>query len=133
MRYSLAVAVVPLVMALAPPAMAFDCGRASTIVEKAICAEPALKSLDARMEAAYAEAKSLSSKPEQKMLARSQKAWIAERETGCASAGCRIEFLYREVDPGAPRPARRAAGERTWKRWPDHSRVHRAGGNRDPV
>ena len=87
MRYSLAVAVVPLVMALAPPAMAFDCGRASTIVEKAICAEPALKSLDARMEAAYAEAKSLSSKPEQKMLARSQKAWIAERETGCASAG----------------------------------------------
>lgn len=64
----------------AAPASAFDCSKASTDVEKAICADPSLKKLDDALGAAYAEVKAQSTKQEQKMLARSQKRWIAGRE-----------------------------------------------------
>jgi uncharacterized protein YecT (DUF1311 family) len=65
---------------LATPALAFDCSQASTAVEKAICADPQLKRLDGQLSDAYAAVKAASSPAEQKMLARSQKRWIAERE-----------------------------------------------------
>jgi uncharacterized protein len=61
-------------------ALAFDCGKAATDVEKAICADPQLKRLDGQLADAYAAVKASSSPAEQKMLARSQKRWIAERE-----------------------------------------------------
>lgn len=67
-------------LTLAMPAFAFDCGKASTDVEKAICADPQLKQLDGRLSDAYAAVKAASTPAEQKMLARSQKRWIAERE-----------------------------------------------------
>jgi uncharacterized protein len=61
-------------------ALAFDCSKASTDVEKAICADPQLKRLDGQLGDAYAAVKAVSAPQEQKMLARSQKRWIAERE-----------------------------------------------------
>lgn len=64
----------------ATPALAFDCGKAATAVEKAICADPQLKRLDDELADAYAAVKAASTPAEQKMLARSQKRWIAERE-----------------------------------------------------
>ena len=64
----------------ATSASAFDCSQASTAVEKAICADPQLKRLDAQLSDAYAAVKAASTPQEQKMLARSQKRWIAERE-----------------------------------------------------
>jgi uncharacterized protein len=67
-------------LALTAPALAFDCTKATTAVEKAICADPQLKTLDAQLADAYAAVKSVSAPAEQKMLARSQKRWIAERE-----------------------------------------------------
>ena len=67
-------------LTLATPAFAFDCGKASTAVEKAICADPQLKRLDAELSDAYAAVKAASTPQEQKMLARSQKRWIGERE-----------------------------------------------------
>jgi uncharacterized protein len=67
-------------LTLATPAFAFDCAKATTDVEKAICADPQLKTLDDQLAAAYAAVKSASTPAEQKMLARSQKRWIAERE-----------------------------------------------------
>ncbi len=67
-------------LALTTPAFAFDCAKATTDVEKAICADPQLKTLDDQLAAAYAAVKSASTPAEQKMLARSQKRWIAERE-----------------------------------------------------
>lgn len=73
------------VIALMPQqAHAFDCKKASTEVEKAICADPALVKLDDRMSAAYAEAKAGFEAKDQKMLARSQKRWLTWRE-GCSS------------------------------------------------
>lgn len=67
-------------LTLATPALAFDCAKATTAVEKAICADPQLKQLDARLSEAYAAVKASSMPAEQRMLARSQKRWIAERE-----------------------------------------------------
>lgn len=68
-------------LALLPaPALAFDCTKAKTPVEKAICAEPALKRLDDDLSTAYAALKAKLGVPEQKMLAAAQKRWIARRE-----------------------------------------------------
>ena len=66
--------------ALSHPAAAFDCAKASTAVETAICADPDLKRLDDKLSEAYGVVKAASSKAEQKMLARSQKRWITSRE-----------------------------------------------------
>lgn len=75
----------PLLAILLQPALAFDCGKAKTAVEKAICATPALKSLDDELSAAYAEVKAAFPPAEQKMLVRSQRRWIARRES-CGEA-----------------------------------------------
>ncbi len=97
------------------PALAFDCSKAATDVEKAICADPQLKRLDDRLADAYAAVRSASSPADQKMLARSQKRWIAEREycggddTGIAACVAgktkdRLGLLLGtpESGPGAP-------------------------------
>lgn len=67
------------------PALAFDCGKAKTVVEKAICATPELKALDDDLAAAYADVKAELPPSEQKMLVRSQRRWITRRET-CGEA-----------------------------------------------
>lgn len=97
------------------PAFAFDCGKAATDVEKAICADPQLKRLDGQLADAYAAVKAASTPQEQKMLARSQKRWIAEREycsgddagvAACVAAKTkdRLSLLLGapESGPGAP-------------------------------
>lgn len=79
-RYALAA----LAFIIAPnAAQAFDCAKASTKVERAICADPALKDLDDIMSAAYGEVRSASSASERKMLALAQKRWLAARESQC--------------------------------------------------
>ena len=78
--YGSLILLAPLLAGATPPAFAFDCTKAATEVEKAICAAPALKQLDDELAAAYAAVKAASSPDAQKMLARSQKRWISERE-----------------------------------------------------
>jgi uncharacterized protein YecT (DUF1311 family) len=73
-------------MLVAGPAQAFDCAKAATAVEKAICGEDALKLLDERMSQAYGVVRKLSTEAERPMLARSQKAWIRERESNCPTS-----------------------------------------------
>jgi uncharacterized protein len=75
-------AVVALLFAGPLEAQAFDCSKASTEVETAICGNAELKTLDDALANAYAQVKSMSSAAEQKMLVRSQKRWITTRE-GC--------------------------------------------------
>lgn len=69
-----------LLLFAASPAFAFDCASATTDVEKAICASPQLLRLDAQLSDAYAAVRSVSSPDQRRMLTRSQKRWIAERE-----------------------------------------------------
>lgn len=75
----------PLLACFLQPALAFDCGKASTAVEKAICATPALKTLDDDLAAAYADVKAALPQAEQSMLVRSQRRWIERREN-CSGA-----------------------------------------------
>jgi uncharacterized protein YecT (DUF1311 family) len=69
-----------IVMSLPNPAAAFDCAKASTAVEKAICQDPAAKRLDDELGATYAALRASLAEPEQKMLVMSQKRWIGRRE-----------------------------------------------------
>ena len=76
-----------LLLAFTSEAQAFDCAKASTEVETAICADPDLKALDDAMSTAYGEVRAASSSAERKMLALSQKRWLANRESQCAADG----------------------------------------------
>lgn len=65
---------------LALPASAMDCAKAAQPVEKRICASPALRAADARMNSAYTGA--LKAAPDvaiRDMLVRSQRRWIDAR------------------------------------------------------
>jgi uncharacterized protein len=73
-------------LGLATPALAFDCAKAQTKVEVAICADPALMDQDRALSAAYDNVKSYSTDAERVMLQLSQRAWIDGRETDCADA-----------------------------------------------
>jgi uncharacterized protein YecT (DUF1311 family) len=75
-----------LILPVAGEAQAFDCSKAATTVEAAICGDAALKAADDAMSAAYADLRALSSPAERKGLAISQKTWLAERERDCVEA-----------------------------------------------
>ncbi len=66
-------------MLVAGPAQAFDCAKASTQVEKAICGDAALKSLDDRMSEAYGVVRRLSTEAE-------RPCWRGRRRPGSVSA-----------------------------------------------
>jgi uncharacterized protein YecT (DUF1311 family) len=87
MRTALSLIALAALPAASAPAFAFDCSKASSNVEKAICADPSLKAKDDAMSALYGDVKGLSTPDEQKMLARSQKTWIEGRETACSDKG----------------------------------------------
>jgi uncharacterized protein len=77
------------------PAAAFDCAKASTAVEKAICQDPAAKRLDDELGTVYGALKAALAPPEQQMLAMSQKRWIARREF-CGQGGEDITTCAKE-------------------------------------
>ena len=65
-------------------AQAFDCSKAATKVEKAICADSDLMTADADMAKTYVSVREASTAAEKKMLALSQRRWIGQRENACA-------------------------------------------------
>ena len=77
---------IAIMASLASPALAFDCTKAKTAVEKAICADPALKQVDDDLATAYSAVRSGLEEADQKMMTISQKRWIARREA-CGSDG----------------------------------------------
>lgn len=74
-----------LLMCVAQPAQAIDCGKAQTAVEKAICVDPALKLLDDALGKGYSKLKVELRPAEREMLVQSQRRWISSRE-GCAQS-----------------------------------------------
>ncbi|MBL8894800.1 MAG: DUF1311 domain-containing protein [Rhizobiales bacterium] len=66
-------------------AVAFDCNKASTKIERAICADPALKAADDAMSAAYSGLKHSLQGNEASMLQLAQKRWLSIRHDRCAS------------------------------------------------
>lgn len=76
-------------------AASFDCGKAATFVEKAICSNPALGALDEALSANYRRMLAADiGKGARHDLRASQRVWIADRNR-CATVRC-IEAMYRE-------------------------------------
>lgn len=67
----------------AQPAAAFDCAKAQSAVEKAICADAGLKAADDAMTAAYMSLRNSLAGSDRKALGASQSKWVKDRETGC--------------------------------------------------
>lgn len=65
------------------PAQAFDCSKAQSAVEKAICADTKLKAADDAMSAAYAALRNSLVGPDRKALGASQSKWVKSREDSC--------------------------------------------------
>ena len=80
------------------PVVAFDCSKASTQTERAICADPSLKAADDAMGAAYSALRHSLQGSEASMLQLAQKRWLGERDDRCASengqelTSCLLQF-----------------------------------------
>lgn len=71
-------------LAGAAPAVAFDCAKSTTKVERAICSDRGLGAADTEMANAYITVRDASNPSERKMLALSQRRWIERRENYCS-------------------------------------------------
>jgi uncharacterized protein len=69
-------------------AASFDCRRAVTSVEHAICARQDLNELDSRLGAVFRQALSLQA--DRGPLLRDQRAWLSNRDTACGSLGAGV-------------------------------------------
>ena len=97
------------ILLLAYPALSwsgpsFDCSKASTSTEFAICRSPRLSQLDLLLSQAYAAAKVATPLSRQDDLLASQKAWLAWRDRCGASEGCLAEAMQARIGAlsGAP-------------------------------
>jgi uncharacterized protein len=81
------VAIFALLAASPAVAQSFDCSKARTPIEQAICASPALAAQDKALNDAYiaARANLASDSPEAAALRDSQRAWISERNRACGA------------------------------------------------
>ncbi len=80
------------------PAMALDCAKASTQVDKAICADPVAAAADDAMTKAYDALAARLAAPEKTALLTSQRRWLKFRDNVCsakddnaAMTGCLID------------------------------------------
>ena len=114
-------AALALLVAAASPARAFDCEKATTPTEKAICADPAARAADAAMAEAFSASMALESPAAKPMLAAAQVRWLRDRDFACDAfksaelSAClaresarRRAFLAAEPEAGPGAPGRLA-------------------------
>ncbi len=77
-----------LLATLALPAQAFDCSKARSTTEKAICKNSSLKALDSRMSRSYVKAMNQISSQNGKTLRKSQYIWLASRNKCGSNVSC---------------------------------------------
>ena len=108
-------------LALTGSARAFDCGKAATRSEKAICADPAAREADDAMAKAFSAALSLMTPSDKAAALTAQVKWIGQRDNNCAMVegrkfvACLAEestsrraFLAAEPEAGPGAPGRLA-------------------------
>lgn len=114
-RRSSCTAILPMLWATAAAAQpGFDCTKATTAAEKAICADPRLAGADAAMTKAFAALLRARLPVQQAALRNDQKRWVTERDAGCfdkkddalarcllAATRARQHFLAGEGENGA--------------------------------
>lgn len=72
-----------LVLMAGAPASAFDCAKAGTPMEKAICADPVAKASDDAMESAFNSLRAALTGPQKQAALDDQRAWLKERNENC--------------------------------------------------
>ena len=72
-----------LLIACIVPVRAFDCAKAASSIEKAICTDPKLKAADDAMATAYAALRDSLVGADRKSLGASQRKWVKSREDSC--------------------------------------------------
>lgn len=95
-RFTLCGALAASMFALAPtPAesQSFNCARASTPTERAICQNPMLGNLDEEMADIYQNVRARLSGNNRQVLIDEQRAWLRARDNCGASVGC-IQDAY---------------------------------------
>jgi uncharacterized protein len=90
MHARIAIAALLLSIAAATGAAGFDCTRASSAVERTVCADPRLSRLDEELAAEFRSVLGVVADPA--ALRERQRAWLAERDA-CADQRC-LERLY---------------------------------------
>ncbi|HMV40066.1 MAG TPA: lysozyme inhibitor LprI family protein [Plasticicumulans sp.] len=91
-------------------AASFDCTRAGTLVEQAICSNPELSDLDDAMSNAYREA--LAQAADAAVVQATQRRWLSEVRNPCRNTGClRSAYRTRIRELAAVSPAVQPARE----------------------
>ena len=96
MKIAMCCVVLAAAVPLATPALAFDCGRAQTKVEKAICADPKLKAVDDQLNAAYDKLVLAGDSGTKAALQISQVRWIRSRENCAMLSDAEMPSCIRE-------------------------------------
>lgn len=79
-----------------PFAASFDCGKAQTLVEKAICQNPSLSALDVELAAVYQTA--LQSLPDKPALREQQRQWLLNTRNPCQNETCLKRAYQQRID-----------------------------------
>ncbi|MEM1315821.1 MAG: peptidoglycan-binding protein, partial [Pseudomonadota bacterium] len=103
-------------VAAAQAGPSFDCARAATATEQAICASPRLSDLDRQLAEAWGAARAAAADPE--ALVSAQRAWLQARDACAGDAACLETTLSGRVvqltgRPAAPTRAGGATGAAT--------------------
>jgi uncharacterized protein YecT (DUF1311 family) len=70
-------------LGMAAPALAMDCKKATSAVDKAICADPSALAADQALESAYSTLYATLPEPGRKQLIQSQRGWLKQRANIC--------------------------------------------------
>jgi uncharacterized protein len=105
----------PLCLAVKAQGASFDCSKATTRIEKMICADAELSKIDEELASAYNEALKKVSDPA--ALKREQQVWLKERNA-CTDAACvkqvyesRLQGLSSSTDMPAPQGKKASTNE----------------------
>lgn len=91
------VAVMALLAATPAVAQSYDCGKAETADEKAVCASPRLSALDSEMAGIYRDIRQCALMGTRGDVTDSQRAFMAQRAACGADDGCLVKLYSARV------------------------------------
>jgi uncharacterized protein len=86
------------VFASTAQAVSFDCQKAKSFVEKAVCQDPTLSDLDDELGSLYQSAMDNSTKPAASALKKQQLKWLAQRDACQTNACVKKAYQKRIID-----------------------------------
>ena len=86
MRKPVLLTAMAIALGMASPVSAMTCSKAADVVERAICADDALKRQDEELNKAYGQARDLIGPRSSAPMVREQRAWLRDRAAKCGSS-----------------------------------------------